>query len=209
MAGGTALRRVTIAGTGAMACLFGSRLAQAARVTLTGGWVEGITKLRTSGILVEEPAGSRAVRVDAVPWGAEIAPADLVLILVKTWQTAEVARHLEHLLKPQGVAVTLQNGLRNLEVLGSRARLGVTCQGATLLGPGHVRACGAGPTWMAASEWIVRLFREGGIDAAHGNPQQIDGFLWGKLAVNCGINALTALLRIPNGGLLALPDASC
>jgi 2-dehydropantoate 2-reductase len=30
----------------------------------------------------------------------------------------------------------------------------------------------------------------------------------GKLAVNCGINALTALLRVPNGELLERPDAA-
>jgi 2-dehydropantoate 2-reductase len=36
----------------------------------------------------------------------------------------------------------------------------------------------------------------------------LDGLLWGKLAVSAGINALTALLDIPNGELLARPDAS-
>jgi 2-dehydropantoate 2-reductase len=196
-----------IAGTGAMACLFGARLAQVARVTLTGSWDAGLAAIRESGIAVDEPPGRPPVTVATAPWHAAIAPADLVLVLVKSWQTAAVGSRLQHLLKPEGVALTLQNGLGNLEMLAPRTCLGVTYMGATLLGPGRVRPAGTGPTWISGPTWIVRLFRSAGIGAESADPQQVDGLLWGKLAVNCGINALTALLRVPNGELLRRPDA--
>jgi 2-dehydropantoate 2-reductase len=198
---------VTIVGTGAMACLFGARLAAVAQVTLTGSWTEGIAALRAGGIRIGNAAGRRLVPVAATPWLDEIEPADLALILVKAWQTEEVARHLSRMLKPEGIALTLQNGLGNLERLGDRACLGVTYLGATLIGPGHVMPGGDGTTWIAAPDGIVGLFREAGIATEQQDKKQIDSLLWGKLAVNCGINPLTALLRIKNGELLDRPDA--
>jgi len=196
-----------IVGTGAMACLFGARLASAARVTLTGSWAEAIAAMRARGIVVEESSTRTVARVAVAAWTEELEPADLVLVLVKSWQTADVAGRLARLLTPGGVALTLQNGLDNLERLGSRACLGVTYQGATLLAPGCVRSAGAGPTWISGPAWLVPLFRSAGLAAEPCEPQRADGLLWGKLSSNCGINALTALLRVPNGELLRRPDA--
>lgn len=200
--------RVIILGTGAMACLFGARLAAVADVTLVGTWAEGLTAIEERGIVVEDSGGASAVRVRAARLGSSVDPADLVLVLVKAWQTASVARHLDSLLTPTGVALTLQNGIGNLELLGPRAHLGVTTVGATLLGPGRVRPGGAGPIHIAGPEWVVELFRRAGFEAHRVDTAQVDSLVWGKLVINCGINALTALLRVPNGELLNRPDAA-
>jgi 2-dehydropantoate 2-reductase len=200
--------RITLLGTGAMACLLGARLAAVADVTLAGTWVEGLAALRACGIQLEEAGTMVAARVSAVPLGAPLAPADLVLVLVKTWQTESVALHLPALLGPEGVALTLQNGLGNLEKLGPRACLGVTMLGATLVGPGRVRAGGAGPTHIAGPAWIAEVFSRAGLETHPADPAQVETLVWGKLVVNCGINALTAILRVPNGELLARPDAA-
>jgi 2-dehydropantoate 2-reductase len=197
--------RITLLGTGALACLLGARLTAVAEVVLVGTWREGVEAIRRGGIEVE---GAGRAPATAVLAGEATPPADLVLVVVKAWQTPYAAAQLPGRLRPEGVALTLQNGLGNLERLGERARLGVTTLGATLLGPGHVRPGGAGPTHLAGPAWIAELLQRAGLEAHTVAPGQVESLLWGKLAINCGINALTALLRVPNGELLARPDAA-
>jgi 2-dehydropantoate 2-reductase len=199
--------RVNICGTGAMACLFGSRLSHVANVTLVGSWPEGIAAIREHGIRVEgDPAAHFDVAV-AGP-GDSCEPAELVLVLVKTWQTAEAAARLERLLSPGGVVLILQNGIGNRAVLGSAACVGITFSGATLTGPGRIRPGGDGPTYAAVPGWVVDLLRRAGFDARRCDENEIDGFAWGKLVANCAINPVTALLGVRNGEALSRPDAA-
>ena len=199
--------RVHILGTGALACYFGARLARAADVTLAGTWTEGIAAIERSGIALETPAGEEAFGVRAVRLGTPLPAGDLVLVLVKAWQTDRVASEVPALTARGGCVLTLQNGLGNVEKLGARALLGVTSQGATLLGPGRVRTGGDGPTHIAGPDSIARLFRSAGLDATAVEPSRGASLAWGKLAVNAGINALGAILKVPNGELLARPEA--
>lgn len=199
---------ILIVGTGAMACLFGARLGQHTGVTLLGTWAEGIAALRRDGIRLETGAGESGHRVWVTSDPAEVAGARHVLVLVKSWQTRRAARQLAECLAPDGVALTLQNGLGNMDVLSQalgpeRTALGVTTSGATLLGPGRVRAGGTGPVYLARHRRlgpIADLLRVA--DFAVEEVPDVEGLLWGKLAVNAAINPLTALLRVPNGDLL-------
>lgn len=200
--------RVFLFGTGAMACLFASRMAGTAQVTLLGNWEEAVRAIRERGVIVEEGGRTRTVHVNAALFGTPLDPVDLAIVLVKSWQTERVASRLSDYLDPSGIALSLQNGLGNLERLGTRAVAGVTTEGAALIGPGHVRAGGSGPTVMAAPEWVVSFFREAGFDAHGCDPRQSESLIWGKLAVSCGINALTAILGISNGELLERPSAT-
>lgn len=202
-----------IVGTGAMACLFGARLAPVAEVTLIGTWPAGLAALRQHGIRVGDGA-SVPVRV-ASPTEA-LPRADVVVVLVKAWQTAALAAHLPAWLRPDGLALTLQNGLGNWETLtealgAERAWPGITTQGATLLGPAHVREGGRGVTHLPDHprlQPLADILRVAGFDIAQSPIANLHSLLWGKLLVNCGINALTALLRVPNGELLKRPDAA-
>jgi 2-dehydropantoate 2-reductase len=113
------------------------------------------------------------------------------------------------------LVVTLQNGVGNREALAAalgadHVGQGVTSLGATLLGPGHVRHAGMGPTifgtepnriGMAA---LAELFSASGLPAEQSD--DLDALVWGKLVVNAGINALTALLRISNGALAEIAE---
>ena len=76
--------RIVIFGTGAMACLFASRLIRVAPVTLVGTWAEAIHSIRERGILFEDNQKSQTVQVGAEFLGKQILPAELAIILVKS-----------------------------------------------------------------------------------------------------------------------------
>jgi 2-dehydropantoate 2-reductase len=203
----TEMKRVVIFGAGAMAGLFGARLAGVSRITILDEWPEAIEIIRSQGLLLEDQSGSRSVRVDAALLGEPVEPADLAIVLVKSWQTEEVAGRLAAYLRPEGLAISLQNGLGNIEALGSRCFPGSTALGATLIGPGHVRSGGDGETQVVAPAWAVDLFQRAGIKTRRCELSEAESLLWGKLCVSCGINPLTALLQISNGDLLKSSDA--
>jgi 2-dehydropantoate 2-reductase len=200
---------VLIAGTGAMASLFAARLSEVAEVSMLGTWEEGLEALRQDGVRVIEADGSdESYSVRAFSDVEDCRGAQYALVLVKSWQTTRVAHQLAACLSPEGVALTLQNGIGNLEilqdVLGSdRAAIGVTTMGATLLGPGEVRAGGVGPTHIAAHprlDPLIDLLKRSGFEVHE--TEDLDSVVWGKLVVNAAINPLTALLGVPNGELL-------
>jgi 2-dehydropantoate 2-reductase len=90
----------------------------------------------------------------------------------------------------------------------SRVALGTTTTGATLLGPGLVRAGGDGIISIERHQALGPL--EEALMSAKFNLQIVDdaqSLIWGKLVINAAINPLTALLRIPNGELLERPAA--
>jgi 2-dehydropantoate 2-reductase len=116
----------------------------------------------------------------------------------------------------QTLVVTLQNGIGNREILAAalgerHVGQGVTALGATLLAPGRVRHAGQGPTTFGTAPDRPGMAALAGLFNASGLPAELsddlDALVWGKLVVNAGINALTALLRIPNGVLARAPAA--
>ena len=187
-----------------MASFFAARFALSgvARITMLGTWADAINAIRKNGIFIEDATGTRVADVDAEFYGAPALAADMTIVLVKSWQTPRLAGMIEKNLKPGGMALSLQNGLGNIEALGGRVFTGVTFEGATLFGPGRVAHCGSGTTHIAAPKAVVELFQRAGFDAYGCDPKKAESLVWGKLAVNCGINALSALCGVRNGELL-------
>ncbi|HXV44678.1 MAG TPA: 2-dehydropantoate 2-reductase [Anaerolineae bacterium] len=204
---------IAILGVGAMGCLFGSRLSDLAHVTLIGNWAEQIETVCRAGLTITSADGRQTQHsLHLTNDLAGVPPADIALILVKSHQTARAARQAAQVLKPDGLAITLQNGLGNLEIVAQavgpqRAGLGITAQGATMLGPGHLYHAGQGPTHLAKIPGyqgnrlaeVVALFNAAGLETTL--VDNADSLVWGKLAINAGINPLTALLEVPNGRL--------
>jgi 2-dehydropantoate 2-reductase len=197
--------KVTILGSGAMACLLGARMAGKADLTLLGSWRAGIFAIRRDGIRCESTAGLTPVRVNATTDPAECRDSDLLIAAVKSYQTAVAVPSTKEILKPGGLALTLQNGLGNLEILretfgAERAAGGIAVLGAYMVAPGVVRQCGGEIRIQMENHPriapVAELFRSAGFDVRI--VENLESLQWGKLVVNSALNPLGALLRLTN-----------
>lgn len=206
--------RLAIIGAGAMGSLLAHSLAAAAEIWLVDGWPAQVAALSERGVTCERDGAesTRPVRATADP--AAVPPCDAALVLVKAAQTPWAAEQIRALAGAPYV-LTLQNGVGNREALAAalgegRVGQGVTALGATLLGPGRVRHAGMGATQIGAAPDPPAAQRLAALLTRCGLPcevvESVDGLVWGKLVVNAGINALTALLRVHNGALAEVPE---
>lgn len=209
--------KIAIFGIGAMGCLFGARLSAHADVTLIGQWPPQRQALQQQGLRLIHPDGREEhVQLQATAKLQTVGQADVALILTKSPKTALACQDAAQVLKSDGLAITLQNGLGNLEILdqhlgGPRCTQGVTSQGAYLKEPGLLRYAGGGPTHLARRGDHPHLCKVKALFEKAGFATQIIDDLtslqWGKLAANVAINPLTAILRVHNGALLEWPTA--
>ncbi len=208
-------RQVLIVGTGALATLFAWRLARAGYdITLLGSWQPGLKALRESGARLVDAQGSKqAAPVHVAERAMDLQGIHQAIVLVKSWQTEHAAHQLGQCLASDGIALTLQNGLGNLETLekklgATRVALGTTTTGATLLEPGLVKAVGKAAVSVQAHERFGSLISA--LESAGFEVQEVpdaSALVWVKLIINSAINPLTAILRVPNGELLNRPAA--
>lgn len=206
-------------GAGAMGCLMAAHLAPHANITLFCRQERIARLVRDRGVGLQDMDGTQhLVRVQTMA-GFDTAPRhsfDYAIICTKAQASGDAGVIAQALLRPEGLALTLQNGLGNRERIAEhvgmeRIMVGTTAQAATLLEPGRVRHAGAGLTLLAPqgnrqrchSFALVRLFNAAGIDTEMDDDPE--ALLWSKLVVNVGINALAALLRVPNGVLATEP----
>ncbi|MCF8038805.1 MAG: 2-dehydropantoate 2-reductase [Desulfohalobiaceae bacterium] len=210
--------KITVIGAGAMGSLFGALLHESGTdVVLFDLWQEHVRRINQEGLTLCGQWGERSLKIMASSDPEQIRPADLVLVFVKSTNTPQAAKTAAALLAPEGLLLTLQNGMGNAEALAAeidpeQILVGTTAHGAHVLGPGRIRHAGQGETvvgsWlvnektMARAEEVSAYFNQAGIKAR--SSKRVLENLWDKLLVNVGINAVTALTGTKNGQILDL-----
>lgn len=206
--------KIGVVGPGAIGCLFGGMLSRAGHeVWLVDRRPERASVLDRRGVWISGVTGELNARVRATAAPQRVGEVRLAIVAVKSYDTEQAARAAAALVGPQTAVLTVQNGLGNVEVL---ARLfgkehvigGVTSQGATLMAPGQVRHAGSGTTIIGEVNGrlterlrdIAAALDEAGLHAEL--TTDLPSVLWGKLAVNAGVNAVASLAGVRNGGIL-------
>jgi len=209
--------KIVIIGPGAMGCLFAAFLSRSKskehEIWLLDKDAGRASRISKQGISVEGIAGSWHVDAHATSDIKDIQKPDLAIICVKSYDTKAAIDKFKPLVSDDTSVMTLQNGIGNIEIIGEaigpdQVIGGITSLGATWLDVGRVRFAGKGETVIGRIDGktsvqmraIRELFNKAGLDTKIS--QDIRGFLWSKLIVNTGINALTAITRLNNGKLL-------
>jgi len=186
-------------------------------VVLVDIWREHVDAINSKGLRMRGLSGERIVRVTATSDPRAENAMDLILIFVKSYDTARATRDALPMASEGAVFLTLQNGLGNVEKIGevagrSRVLGGTTSHGSTLIGPGEIYHAGTGPTVIGELDGaitprlrrIVEVLDGAGIETEVSS--DIEGAIWSKVLVNVGINTLTALTGMRNGELLRMPE---
>lgn len=208
-----------VIGAGNIGCLYGGNLARIGeQVTLIDIWEEHIDQIRAHGLQMDGLHGAFTVSLEATTRRrADGAPkADVALICVNSYATEAAAHSAKMVLKDSGYALTLQNGLGNIEILSQvlgegKVMAGLTFHSADTSGPGKVSHTNHGPTYLgeldgSRSPRLLAL-REI-LDRAGMNPvleEDIMATIWGKFVHNCGINAICAITDLRPGHIWEVP----
>lgn len=205
--------KIVVVGAGAMGSLFAAFLAKSKEeVWLLEKNKENAAKINASGISLEGVSGSWQAKVKTTTNIADIGKADLVLLCVKSFNTKSAVEQTKPILGQNTKILTLQNGIGNVEIISEIAGedkviAGVTNQGATLIAAGKIRHAGHGETIIGAIDGktpvelraIREVLNKVGLETKMS--RDIKSLIWSKLIINVGINALTAITRLPNGKL--------
>lgn len=206
-------RRVAIVGAGAMGCLFAARLALSGNdVTLVDVDRARLACIAEDGLWLEDERGKHLAHPRAATAADVAGPVDLLIVFTKGNHTAAAVESVRHLAASGPVALSLQNGIGNAEIIA-----GVFGSERTLYGTAHIpadlkavnRVATHAPNSLAlgsANAMAARLARDVAalLEGAGFNSSvssDIDRTVWEKLAFNAALNASAMICEKANGGL--------
>jgi 2-dehydropantoate 2-reductase len=235
--GAASLPRFAVFGAGAVGCHFGAVLARGGAPVVLIGRAAHVAAIRERGLRFDSGGTTTFVPAGADTDPDAIGDADVVLLCVKSSDTAEAARTIAPRLRAGAVAVSMQNGVDNVERARAAAPgfdpvAAVVYVAASMGGPGHVVHAGRGDLVIgeyrvgggAGGGIVDRGIADGGIDVVDrcawlarvleraGVPCRVSADvraeLWTKLVMNASLNAISALTRARYGAIVASPGVA-
>jgi len=210
--------KVCILGAGALGCAIGATLSEAGHETwLLNRNAGHVQAINDHGLRVLDERGERAVPINASTRAEHIGVVDLVVVLVKSFHTAQAIAGAQALVGPDTLVLSLQNGLGHEDILAEavgrdKVLAGKTYVGGVLLAPGVIRAGVAGKhTYIGELDGSLSDRVQAIADAFNGAglattvSENIVGTMWDKLLVNVATGALTGITRLTYGQLYSEP----
>jgi 2-dehydropantoate 2-reductase len=211
--------KIYFLGAGALGCAIGGTLAAAGSdVTLIDRYQAHVDAINRDGLLMKEGETDRVVRAKAASDCRGLPPADLVIVLVKSFHTRDAIMSALPIVGEHTAVMSLQNGLGHEDILAeavgaSRVLAGKTYVGGVLLGPGRIIAGTRGKRTIIGEldgsigkrvTAIADEFERAELPTTVSD--NIVGTMWDKLLINVATGALSGITGLPYGGLYAVPE---
>ncbi len=211
--------KILVMGAGAVGGYFGARLRAAGEdVTLVARGAH-LAAIRENGIRLESGLGDLVQPIPATDDPAEAGVADVVMFLVKLYDTAEAVEAIRPVVGPDTVVIPFQNGISARGALtgafgARRVGGGVAYIGAEVTAPGVVRHSSSfarvvfGRYEETLREPLAAL--SAAFDRSGAEHQLVDDIgrqIWEKFIFLSAFSAVTCLTRLPIGPILADPYA--
>ncbi|HXF53993.1 MAG TPA: 2-dehydropantoate 2-reductase [Hyphomicrobiaceae bacterium] len=208
--------KIAVMGAGALGCYFGGRLAAAGYDVSFIARGATLKALRRDGVRIESTLGNlHLLNVRATSDPGEIGPVDVVMFLVKLYDTETAARAIAPLLGRDTAILTLQNGVDAAALIGGiagRERVigGTAFIAAENRAPGLVAHHSAfarvrfGEFDRSISPRVITLeqaFIRAQVDAKAVDDIEVQ--LWEKFVFLSALSGMTSLTRLPLGPILA------
>lgn len=216
-----------VVGAGAMGAAMGALLARAGNdVTLVDIDTEHMAAIERDGLTVRDLDGNEeCVRIGATADPSTVTRADVVLVMTKSWATADAVASIAHAVGPDTWVLSAQNGLGNDDRIATvidrtRVMPGTTTVGATHLGPGTISVSGTVTSETSLTQFglprglptipddaiaVVDAFTAAGLRAEL--LPDADVVLWTKLCMAGTAGCLTAVAQITIADMFESADA--
>jgi 2-dehydropantoate 2-reductase len=211
--------KIAILGAGALGCAMGGALAQGGNdVVLINRNAAHVEAIRARGLRIRHAAGECRVVVRAETDCSTLGPAELVIVLVKSFHTQQAIRAAAPLIGRDTVVLSLQNGLGHEDILAEavgrdRVIAGKTYVGGVMLAPGHIISGSEGKETLIGEldgtdspriRRIADTFNAAGLRTTVS--PHIVGTMWDKLFINVATGAVSGITGLTYGPLYGIPE---
>lgn len=211
--------KIAILGAGAMGSLYATYLSSIHEVTLLDSYNPQVDAINANGLTKVEKDNTKSnYTVKAVMSGTDIGIQDLLIVFVKSINTFDAVKENQAIIGPETLVMTLQNGAGNNRDIANFVRkehiiVGTSSHNSVSLGLGKLFHSGCGPTNIGPdfpcdeSQKAVKLVAEAmrQCNITINIIDNIQKVLWGKLFVNCGVNALSTIMQCKLGKIQSNP----
>lgn len=206
--------KIAIIGAGAMGMLFGAKLQLAGNdVTMVDVVPTVLDAISANGIIMREGDNVRNVPIKAGRAEDVEGWVDLAILFTKTlYSKSALTSAVNTFVGPDTYILTLQNGIGNVELIRSFVKLekvlvGVTNYASDVEGPGKIAPTGDGYVKLMSANLedspmlhsVEQALSQAGLQTTV-TPQVFEA-IWEKVGFNAAVNSMTAICRIPVGGV--------
>ena len=211
--------KICVLGAGALGSTIGGTLAHAGNeVTLISRAEDHVNAINKNGLTLIEQGKQTTVTAKAALSTQGLTPVDLVILLVKSFDTRAAVVEAKELFGPNTLVMSLQNGLGHEEVLSELVVKDNVIAGKTYVGGVQVDAgiieSGVkdkltvigelSGNLSARTQQVADTFNAAGLLTQV--TDNIMGTIWDKLLINVATGAISSLTHLTYGELYKIPE---